>query len=90
MKRCELINQFFFSCNVVLMHGLPDCAQVAQDGCNIFHLQTVMGPCSKYAVIRWYYNVDVRDCEQFIYRGCEGNQNCFMTYKDCMKKYEGQ
>ena len=50
--------QLYSTCSLA---GLPDCAQ---DGSNICHLQAVIGPCSAH-IERWY-NVDVRDCRQFI------------------------
>ena len=77
---------YYSTCSLA---GLPDCAQIAQDGCNICHLQAVTGPCRAF-LLRWYYDVDARNCEQFVYGGCQGNKNRFLTYKGCMNKCEGQ
>lgn len=33
--------------------------------------------------IRWYYNNHAQECTHFQYGGCEGNQNNFMTKKEC-------
>ena len=63
--------------------------EIAQAGCNICHLQAVTGRCRAY-IPSWYYNVDRRDCQRFIYGGCGGNQNRFSTYRACMNRCEGQ
>lgn len=33
--------------------------------------------------IRWYFNMHAQECSHFQYGGCEGNQNNFMTKKEC-------
>lgn len=33
--------------------------------------------------IRWYYNIHAQECTHFQYGGCEGNQNNFMTKREC-------
>ena len=33
--------------------------------------------------IRWYFNSNAQECTHFQYGGCEGNQNNFMSKKDC-------
>ncbi|VBB27548.1 unnamed protein product [Acanthocheilonema viteae] len=32
---------------------------------------------------RWYFNVNTEHCEPFIYRGLQGNENNFLSQKDC-------
>ncbi|XP_013170735.1 PREDICTED: papilin isoform X4 [Papilio xuthus] len=32
---------------------------------------------------RWHYSTTYGDCLSFIYFGCEGNQNNFVSYKEC-------
>jgi len=34
---------------------------------------------------RWYYNPTSSECEKFIYGGCEGNPNNFLSLKECRK-----
>ncbi|XP_048401759.1 hedgehog-interacting protein isoform X1 [Stegostoma tigrinum] len=36
-------------------------------------------------VRRWFFNADTRLCEQFLYRGCQGNKNRFSSYEECVK-----
>lgn len=38
---------------------------------------------------RWWYNVTDRSCQQFVYGGCEGNDNNYMTKKECLEKCAG-
>ena len=40
------------------------------------------GPCVNY-MTRWYFNGDTQRCEQFIYGGCQGNRNKFLTEVEC-------
>ncbi|XP_078068254.1 hedgehog-interacting protein isoform X2 [Mustelus asterias] len=34
---------------------------------------------------RWFFNVDTRQCEQFLYSGCQGNKNRFSSQEECIK-----
>ncbi|KAH7973007.1 hypothetical protein HPB52_020217 [Rhipicephalus sanguineus] len=40
------------------------------------------GPCAGYFP-RYYYNNVTKTCDQFIYGGCRGNGNNFLTLEDC-------
>nr|XP_025869360.1 tissue factor pathway inhibitor isoform X1 [Vulpes vulpes] len=43
------------------------------------------GPCR--AMIRnYFFNIHTQQCEEFIYGGCEGNQNRFESLKECEEK----
>ncbi len=42
------------------------------------------GPCNE-KIQRWYFNAQKKKCEQFIYGGCKGNLNRFITAETCMK-----
>ena len=48
-------------------------------------LQKDPGPC-RGSVLRWYYDDKVKDCRQFFYGGCLGNNNRFKTQDECKKK----
>ncbi|NXY43677.1 TFPI1 inhibitor, partial [Ceuthmochares aereus] len=43
------------------------------------------GPC-KAIHIRYYFNIQSRECEMFEYGGCHGNENNFPTLEECQKK----
>ncbi|XP_012788673.2 tissue factor pathway inhibitor [Sorex araneus] len=43
------------------------------------------GPC-KALIHMYFFNIRTQQCEQFIYGGCEGNQNRFDTLDEC--KYQ--
>nr|XP_054928941.1 kunitz-type serine protease inhibitor 6-like [Dermacentor andersoni] len=40
------------------------------------------GPCKGY-MPRWWFNVKTGQCEQFIYGGCQGNKNNYLSRKAC-------
>ena len=46
------------------------------------------GPCVNY-MTRWYFNGDSQRCEQFIYGGCQGNRNKFLTELECTTECGG-
>lgn len=43
------------------------------------------GPC-KAMLKRFFFNVHTQQCEEFIYGGCEGNQNRFESLEECKEK----
>ncbi|KAL1421535.1 hypothetical protein MTO96_023062 [Rhipicephalus appendiculatus] len=43
------------------------------------------GPCEAY-MPRFFYNTLTKTCEQFVYGGCGGNGNNFLTFDACEKK----
>ncbi|PKK29466.1 tissue factor pathway inhibitor (lipoprotein-associated coagulation inhibitor), transcript variant X2 [Columba livia] len=42
------------------------------------------GPC-KAIHMRYYFNIQSRECEIFEYGGCHGNENNFLTLEECEK-----
>uniref|UniRef100_A0A131Y5D8 Putative serine protease inhibitor n=1 Tax=Ixodes ricinus TaxID=34613 RepID=A0A131Y5D8_IXORI len=40
------------------------------------------GVCDAY-MPRWFFNVDTGACERFIYGGCGGNANNYLTFAEC-------
>uniref|UniRef100_A0A4X2LSK4 Kunitz-type protease inhibitor 2 n=1 Tax=Vombatus ursinus TaxID=29139 RepID=A0A4X2LSK4_VOMUR len=47
--------------------------------------KAVTGPC-RAAFPRWYFDVEKNTCAHFIYGGCRGNRNSYLTQEDCMAK----
>ncbi|XP_016046532.1 tissue factor pathway inhibitor isoform X2 [Erinaceus europaeus] len=43
------------------------------------------GPC-KALLSRFFFNIRTQKCEEFIYGGCEGNQNRFISLEECKKQ----
>lgn len=55
----------------IVKHDIPVCNKPKAEGaCN-------------GNFIRWFYNKEVGDCEQFSFSGCMGNNNRFMSYQEC-------
>nr|6BX8_B Chain B, Tissue factor pathway inhibitor [Homo sapiens]6BX8_D Chain D, Tissue factor pathway inhibitor [Homo sapiens]6BX8_F Chain F, Tissue factor pathway inhibitor [Homo sapiens]6BX8_H Chain H, Tissue factor pathway inhibitor [Homo sapiens] len=42
------------------------------------------GPC-RACMKRFFFNIFTRQCEEFCYGGCEGNQNRFESLEECKK-----
>ena len=40
------------------------------------------GPCMGYFP-RWFYNATGKNCKEFIYGGCKGNENNFGSKEEC-------
>ncbi|VDP50405.1 unnamed protein product [Soboliphyme baturini] len=41
-----------------------------------------MGPC-RGANTRWFYQPSTRTCQPFLYGGCKGNENNFLSRQEC-------
>lgn len=40
------------------------------------------GPCRAF-IKRYFFNILTHQCEEFIYGGCEGNENRFVSLEEC-------
>lgn len=47
------------------------------------------GPC-KNDILRYYFDSTARRCRKFIYGGCLGNENNFLTEMDCLRACNSQ
>ena len=47
------------------------------------------GPCLAY-FRHYFYNTTSKQCEQFIYGGCRGNENNFETVEECEANCNGE
>ncbi|XP_023346921.1 tissue factor pathway inhibitor, partial [Eurytemora carolleeae] len=47
------------------------------------------GPCTTLSIQRWFFDRKAGRCKQFSFGGCEGNQNNFITARDCEEKCSG-
>ncbi|KAJ7386308.1 PI-actitoxin-Aeq3b, partial [Desmophyllum pertusum] len=52
---------------------------------SICELPKEVGEC-RGAFPKFYYNKETGECENFIYGGCDGNQNNFDTKEECERK----
>ncbi|XP_012664616.1 kunitz-type protease inhibitor 2 [Otolemur garnettii] len=59
-------------------HGIQDFCLVSK----------VVGRC-RASIPRWWYNVTDGSCQQFVYGGCEGNDNNYQSKEECLKKCAG-
>ncbi|XP_050439361.1 papilin isoform X2 [Adelges cooleyi] len=55
---------------------------VEPTGRDVCYLPKSVGPCEGYYPT-WYYDSDRKQCAQFIYGGCLGNNNKFQTREEC-------
>ena len=52
---------------------------------NICDQPKEIGPC-RAAIPRWHYDPRSRSCAQFLYGGCQGNQNNFERQDECERR----
>ncbi|XP_060596375.1 papilin-like isoform X2 [Ruditapes philippinarum] len=63
--------------------NIATCRRVCgKEKCHICNLKPDTGPCRSY-VKRFFFNMETCQCEEFIYGGCGGNGNNYITKKEC-------
>lgn len=50
--------------------------------------KAVTGPC-RAAFLRWYFDAEKNSCDNFIYGGCRGNKNSYLSKEACMQRCFG-
>ncbi|XP_014250507.1 spondin-1-like isoform X2 [Cimex lectularius] len=60
----------------------PECTIEKKDIQEICSSPAENGPC-RATLMRWAYNKNKETCEKFIYGGCRGNRNNFLTLDEC-------
>ncbi|RWS25170.1 tissue factor pathway inhibitor 2-like isoform X4 [Leptotrombidium deliense] len=78
---CKGNKNNFVSEDLCQSHCLPQ-LRTAVDLCN---QPKVTGPCRGYFK-RFWHNNDTRKCEEFVYGGCEQNENNFEMAEECVKR----
>ncbi|XP_037373887.1 kunitz-type protease inhibitor 2 [Talpa occidentalis] len=53
-----------------------------EDSCTA---KAVTGPC-RAAFQRWYFDAEKNSCDKFIYGGCRGNKNSYLSQEECMQR----
>ena len=56
---------------------------------NICNQPKAVGDC-RAAFPRWYYNTDSKECEEFVWGGCDGNDNNFASEVKCELRCKNQ
>uniref|UniRef100_A0A9L0JW18 Kunitz-type protease inhibitor 2 n=1 Tax=Equus asinus TaxID=9793 RepID=A0A9L0JW18_EQUAS len=70
---------------LVLGADAADGEQGVHEFCRVLK---AVGRC-RAAFPRWWYNVTDRSCQQFVYGGCNGNKNNYLTKEECLEKCAG-
>lgn len=48
----------------------------------------MVGRC-RASIPRWWYNATDGTCQQFVYGGCDGNDNNYLSKEECLEKCAG-
>ncbi|KAH0631457.1 hypothetical protein JD844_005789 [Phrynosoma platyrhinos] len=62
--------------------SLSECGVILSNTCQ---LPKVVGRC-RAAFQRWWYNATSQACQKFIFGGCKGNLNNFLSEQDCLQE----
>lgn len=50
----------------------------------ICELEAETGPC-RALFLRWHFDMATKKCMEFVYGGCQGNENNFLSEEECYK-----
>ena len=92
--RNKILLSHFFPTGCFCPEGYveKDDSCILPDECDLVDLCSLpplTGPCKGYFP-KYFFNSSSGECEQFIYGGCQGNDNNFNTVEDCEAKCNGQ
>ncbi|XP_004595222.2 kunitz-type protease inhibitor 2 isoform X1 [Ochotona princeps] len=77
---------------LALLASLLLCRAEAAGGGRTIHdfcrVSLVVGRC-RASIPRWWYNATDGTCQQFVYGGCEGNDNNYLSKEQCLEKCAG-
>uniref|UniRef100_A0A5S6QAN2 BPTI/Kunitz inhibitor domain-containing protein n=1 Tax=Trichuris muris TaxID=70415 RepID=A0A5S6QAN2_TRIMR len=82
-SRCEV---FFFggcSTNSNNFATQEECLRHCAGKCDRCQLPADTGPC-RASVNRWYFDASTGQCKQFVWGGCGGNSNNFLSREECL------
>ncbi|XP_008049190.2 kunitz-type protease inhibitor 2, partial [Carlito syrichta] len=51
--------------------------------------EAVTGPC-RAAFPRWYFDAEKNSCDTFVYGGCRGNKNSYLSKEACLRRCFGK
>jgi len=77
---CGTVHNVLVCC--LCTYSTQNAAYLLVDLCQ---LPAKTGPC-KARMRRWYYDTKKKRCVVFVYGGCRGNANNFMSSKSCVKR----
>lgn len=66
----------------IIIFILPAQQKIMVDTSNLCCLLPDPGTCHN-STVRYYYNCLGRYCDVFVYNGCDGNLNNFLTLAEC-------
>ncbi|CAI5692385.1 unnamed protein product [Oreochromis niloticus] len=61
-----------------------DKSEITAEGNEYCEAKPEPGPC-RASLRHWYYNRETGSCETFMYGGCRGNKNNYLTKESCMQ-----
>nr|XP_054928942.1 actinia tenebrosa protease inhibitors-like [Dermacentor andersoni] len=83
-SNCSVRRFSFFVCKRGSASAVANLCVNAVPSNDVCHLPKQPGPCLAY-IPRYYYNNVTKQCERFIYGGCQGNANNFHTLLQCTR-----
>ncbi|XP_015425557.1 PREDICTED: kunitz-type protease inhibitor 2 isoform X2 [Myotis davidii] len=80
-RRCPALLALLAS---LLLFG-AEAADGERDVHDFCQVPKVVGKC-RASMHRWWYNATGGSCQQFVYGGCGGNNNNYLTKEECLEK----